>query len=181
MAPTTTECSTKCAIAISHRPRLLAFQSRSSRCHPGRDPLVPEAQRYGGAGRFLDFLLDEVKPLITDGTPGNREIHVVGSSMGGLFVSYVLLEKPDSFDQYIVASPALWWDDRLLVRTAAERPLLRGNAPARVFLAVGALEEGAGIPQLDRLQADQQYPRVCAVATGQACVAPRCVDARLRR
>jgi hypothetical protein len=116
----------------------------------GPEPLVPEAQRYGGAGRFLDFLLDEVKPLITARYPlATGRSTLVGSSMGGLFVSYVLLEKPDSFDQYIIASPALWWDDRLLVRTAAQRPLLRGNAPARVFLAVGALEEGAGIPQLD--------------------------------
>jgi predicted alpha/beta superfamily hydrolase len=50
---------------------------------------------------------------------------------------------------YIIASPALWWDDQLLVRTASQRPLWRGGATARVFLAVGALEEGAGIPQVD--------------------------------
>ena len=116
----------------------------------GPDPLVPEAQRYGGAGRFLDFLLDELKPLITARYPlATGRSTLVGSSMGGLFASYVLLEKPDSFDEYIIASPALWWDDGLLLRTAAQRPLLRGNAPARVFLAVGALEQGAGILKLD--------------------------------
>jgi uncharacterized protein len=72
-----------------------------------------------------------------------------GSSMGGLFASVAALERPESFDRYIIASPALWWDDHVLVRTVSQRPLWRGDATARVFMAVGALEEGAGIPQVD--------------------------------
>ena len=69
--------------------------------------------------------------------------------MGGLFASFAVLEQPGTFDRYIMASPALWWDDHLLVRTASQRPLLRGGAHARVFMAVGALEEGGGIPNID--------------------------------
>lgn len=104
----------------------------------------------GGASRFLDFLRDELKPLIAKRYPqATGPSTLFGSSMGGLFASVAALERPESFDRYIIASPALWWDDHLLVRTVSQRPLWRGDATARVFMAVGALEEGAGIPQVD--------------------------------
>jgi predicted alpha/beta superfamily hydrolase len=103
-----------------------------------------------GAGRFLDFLCEEVQPLIAERYPqATGRSTIFGSSMGGLFASYALLERPESFGQYIIASPALWWDDQLLVRTVGQRPLLRGRAAARVFVTAGALEEGSGIPQID--------------------------------
>jgi predicted alpha/beta superfamily hydrolase len=104
----------------------------------------------GGASHFLDFLREELQPLIGKHYPqATGRSTLFGSSMGGLFASVVALDRPIIFDQYIIASPALWWDDHLLVRTASQRPLLRGDARARVFMAVGALEEGAGIPNID--------------------------------
>ena len=104
----------------------------------------------GGASRFLDFLRDELKPLIAERYPqATGPSTLFGSSMGGLFASVAALERPESFDRYIIASPALWWDDHLVVRTVSQRPLWRGDATARAFMAVGALEEGAGIPQVD--------------------------------
>lgn len=104
----------------------------------------------GGASHFLGFLRDELKPLIAERYPqATGPSALFGSSMGGLFASFAALEQPESFDRYIIASPALWWDDHLLVRTARQRRLWRSDAPARVFMAVGALEEGSGIPQID--------------------------------
>jgi predicted alpha/beta superfamily hydrolase len=104
----------------------------------------------GGASPFLEFLRDELKPLIAERYPQATGLSTLfGSSMGGLFASVAALERPESFDRYIIASPALWWDDHVLVRTVSQRPLWRGDATARVFMAVGALEEGAGIPQVD--------------------------------
>jgi len=104
----------------------------------------------GGASHFLDFLRDELRPLIAERYPqATGPSTLFGSSMGGLFASFAALERPGSFERYIIASPALWWDDHLLVRTASQRPLSRGDAHARVFIAVGALEEGAGIPRVD--------------------------------
>jgi predicted alpha/beta superfamily hydrolase len=117
---------------------------------PPGAPALP--QNFGGADRFLAFLLEEVRPLIAERYPAaTGPSTLFGSSMGGLFASHVLLERPESFERYVIASPALWWDDHLLVRTAPERPLLRGDAPARVFLGAGALEEGAG-PFLDQFK-----------------------------
>ncbi|HET9191827.1 MAG TPA: alpha/beta hydrolase-fold protein [Vicinamibacterales bacterium] len=104
----------------------------------------------GGASHFLNFLRDELKPLIAERYPqATGSSTLFGSSMGGLVASFAALERPDTFERYIIASPALWWDDHLLVRTASQRPLSRGETSARVFMAVGALEEGAGIPQTD--------------------------------
>ena len=104
----------------------------------------------GGASHFLDFLSDELKPLIAERYPqATGPSTLFGSSLGGLFASVAALERPESFERYIIASPALWWDDHLLMRTVSQCPLSRGDAAARVFIAVGSLEEGAGIPQVD--------------------------------
>ena len=125
-------------------------EARNRDFTPTADARAPSS---GGAARFLEFLRDEVRPLIKERYPqATGRSTLFGSSMGGLFASYAVVERPESFDQYIIASPALWWDGHLLVRTADQRPLLRGRMPARVFLAVGALEEGAGIPQLDEFR-----------------------------
>jgi predicted alpha/beta superfamily hydrolase len=86
----------------------------------------------GGASHFLDFLRDELKPLIGERyRQATGSSTLFGSSIGGLFASFAALERPESFERYIIASPALWWDDHLLVRTASQRPLSRGDAPAR--------------------------------------------------
>jgi len=75
------------------------------------DPLLPEEERMGHADRFLDFLTDEVKPLVADHHEGQgRRSILFGSSLGGLFATYALLQRPGAFDAYIAASPALWWD-----------------------------------------------------------------------
>lgn len=120
---------------------------RSRDFTPSADARAPLS---GGASRFLEFLRDELKPLIAERYPqATGPSTLFGSSMGGLFASVAALERPESFDRYVIASPALWWDDRVLVRTVSQRPLWRGDATASVFIAVGALEEGAGIPQVD--------------------------------
>ena len=45
-------------------------------------------------------------------------------------------------------SPAIWWDDSLLLRTEEERAGEWDDLAAKVFLAVGSEEERADIPML---------------------------------
>jgi predicted alpha/beta superfamily hydrolase len=40
---------------------------------------------------------------------------IVGQSLGGLLATEILLKKPGLFDNYIIISPSLWWDDQSLL------------------------------------------------------------------
>ena len=67
---------------------------------------------------------------------------LVGHSLTGLFAVHTLLRAPTSFDAYLLASPSLWWDDRVTLRLSEpEVAARRRDLPARVYLSAGA-EEG---------------------------------------
>lgn len=95
----------------------------------------------GGADRFLDFLIGELRPFLASRyniDPYDQTL--AGSSLGGLFGLHTLLARPGAFQRTIANSPALWWDERRLFDQeesfAAEGRALHG----RLFLSVGGLE-----------------------------------------
>lgn len=90
----------------------------------------------GGSKAFIEFLEQEVKPIVrqTFRVDGNNT--VIGQSLGGLLLSEILFTSPDLFDTYIIVSPSLWWDDFSLL----ERELPVISPPKKIFVAVG--EEG---------------------------------------
>jgi len=94
----------------------------------------------GGAAVFLDFLEHEVIPFV-DRTyrtvPSDRGL--LGHSYGGLFAIYCLEQRPALFQRIVAASPAMGWDDRLLVKAA--RTKLR-NLPGPVRLDISTGDDG---------------------------------------
>jgi predicted alpha/beta superfamily hydrolase len=74
------------------------------------------APNAGGADKFRRFLRDEIKPLIAGRYRTTGESALIGESLAGLFVVDTLVADPALFDTYIAVSPALWWNDRALVR-----------------------------------------------------------------
>jgi predicted alpha/beta superfamily hydrolase len=127
------------------------FEAFGRQMLPDWKPLLPEGQRMGGAGRFLDFLELELMPLIGRRYPvAGGGSTLFGSSMGGLLATHALLTRSELFDNYVIVSPALWWDEEVVFRTEEEENDARSDLGARVFFAAGSLEEGAGIPGLDQ-------------------------------
>ncbi len=115
--------------------------------------LLPEHSRYGGAAAFQAFLADQVRPLVHDMFPvraGSQTVY--GSSLGGLLAMHTLLTAPSTFDNYIIASPSLWWDDERLFAIEREQATRGEPLEAGVYLGVGALEQGTGMPWLDALK-----------------------------
>lgn len=115
---------------------------------PGAAPTLPPGKRLGGADAFAERLLGARRRVheSVGGAPG-RDI-LFGSSLGGLFVVHLFQQRPEAFRGWIAVSPALWWDDGLVLRRARER---RPDAPSRegrMFLAVGRGEEGDHLPFL---------------------------------
>lgn len=112
-------------------------------------PTLPEGERLGRAARFLDFLTEEAQPFIEARFDvADEGSTLFGSSLGGLFTLYAMLERPDAFDAYIAVSPAIWWDGARLLQQEAEAARSRDDLAAKLFLAVGGGEERADIPQL---------------------------------
>lgn len=94
----------------------------------------------GGAAVFLDFLEHEVIPFVDrtyQTVPSDRGL--LGHSYGGLFAIYCLEERPALFQRIVAASPAMGWDDRLLVKAA--RTKLR-NLPGPVRLDISTGDDG---------------------------------------
>lgn len=130
------------------------FEAMARQMSPDWRPLLPEGRRMGRAREFLGFIEQEVKPLVRrlhpDADP-HAEI-LFGASLGGLFVAWTLVVEPGSFDHYIAASPSLWWDGEMLFSLEEELASGREDVAASVFLGVGSLEEGVGLPWLDRFR-----------------------------
>ena len=126
------------------------FEQMARRMNPEWEPLLPEGRRMGGADRFLTFLVDELAPWIASHYPVAPNGHTLfGASLGGLFTTYASLTRPGAFDHFIAASPAIWWDEEMLFDIEKRTAASRSGVARSVFLGVGSLEEGVGLPWLD--------------------------------
>jgi len=104
------------------------------------------ATSEGGADRFLDFIEQELKPLIAAKHPIDPKRQALfGHSFGGLFVLNALFTRPHAFTTYLASSPSIWWNDKrvLAALPALEKlpPQREGRPLPRVQVSVGALED----------------------------------------
>lgn len=68
---------------------------------------------FGGADNFHRFIRDELAPMLDKKFGINHQYRTLfGHSYGGLFGVYVLFRHGASFDNYLIASPSLWWNDK---------------------------------------------------------------------
>lgn len=97
------------------------------------------AEELGHASVLLGFLRDQLLPrLQADFAFGERWI--IGHSFSGLFGLYTLFHEPSLFDKYLLASPSIWWDDRVMLDIEAAYAESHDDLPARVFLTAGEQE-----------------------------------------
>lgn len=111
------------------------------------DPERPIEGTVGGAGNFLRFIADELLPEV-DRTYRTRPARIlIGHSYGGLFAVYTLLNRPDLFKAYIVASPSLGWDNQALTKQADQFAIDHKDLQAAVYMTMasegGSMRGGA--------------------------------------
>lgn len=87
----------------------------------------------GASARFIDFVEKELQDFITANYRTSEEKTIIGQSLGGLVATEILFKKPDLFDNYIIVSPSLWWDDESLLKM--EPKTYASNKS--VYIAVG--------------------------------------------
>jgi predicted alpha/beta superfamily hydrolase len=117
---------------------------------PGSDLLREELERRypsdmrpkgGGAGRFLDFLVDDVWPALAADYRFEAEEHgLVGGSAGGAFVAYALFARPGTFSTYICGSPTLNACNFNVFELERRYAETHDDLPARVFFGAGEAE-----------------------------------------
>lgn len=70
----------------------------------------------GSSEKFITFLEQELRPLIEKTYKTDSPKTLIGQSLGGLLATEILFKKPDLFDNYIIISPSLWWDNESLLK-----------------------------------------------------------------
>ncbi|HEV7645494.1 MAG TPA: alpha/beta hydrolase-fold protein [Pyrinomonadaceae bacterium] len=91
----------------------------------------------GGGDKFLDFLQNEVMPLVEKSYRTAPYRIFAGHSLGGLAVVYSFVSRPDMFNAYIAASPVLHWDKGFVLKRAEEVLKQNKNWNKTMFVAVG--------------------------------------------
>ena len=128
------------------------YEDMGRRMSPEWTPVLPEGQRLGGAAPFLRFLLEEARPYVDGLFPTAGRGTLFGTSLGGLFGVWSTLVEPEAFDHVIAVSPALWWDDGVVLKLESAAAEVRHDLPAKLYMAVGALEEPENVPFLARFR-----------------------------
>ena len=101
---------------------------------------LPEGQSPGGADAFLDFIEEQVKPMVRENYPAGDDETLVGDSAGGLFALYAMFNRTADYDRYLVGSPAISWDEGMLYDEEAAYAEANDDLDADLFLSAGALE-----------------------------------------
>jgi hypothetical protein len=125
---------------------------------PGRTPA------FGGAEAYRRFVADEVFPFIAARYRADMAHRVfAGHSYGSLWGAHVLATAPDMFDAYVLGSPSLWFDHRLMFACEKAYAASHPGPRAAVWLGAGALEVPAPRGGADDMVGDvRAYARALA-------------------
>jgi hypothetical protein len=96
--------------------------------------------RSGAANDFARVLTQELVPFVSQHYPVSDIKAVFGHSLAGLFLTNVLLNSPNAFDKYLISSPSLWWDNKIMLTKEGGFAKSHQDLPAEVFMSVGELE-----------------------------------------
>lgn len=103
----------------------------------------------GGADIFLAFMEKELFPFMEANYKVSDERNLVGCSLGGLFTVYTLFTHTNMFTGYAAASPAVGWDNEVMLKKFEKDFAKKETAkPVRLYMTVGDVESSR--PQYER-------------------------------
>lgn len=96
---------------------------------------IKEHIQSGGADKFLEFIKDELLPLIeSDYRIDATNRCLLGHSLGGFFALHTVFKYPTLFHKYVVASPAEIYENEPWFSESAV------SLPVRMYLSAGEAE-----------------------------------------
>lgn len=108
-------------------------------------PTTVEAdkKRYPTTGyseKFITFIQKELQPYIDKKYKTIQSRTIIGQSLGGLLATEILLKKPELFNQYIIISPSIWWDNGSILKLFSS--VLSENFKQKTSVYIGVGKEG---------------------------------------
>ena len=90
----------------------------------------------GGAKKFISFLEDELIPVLKqDYHISDEKTGICGFSYGGLLATYILFYRPLLFENYLIVSPALVWDNNMIMDTELKYSMRSNSLDKKVYLS----------------------------------------------
>ncbi|MEP6485344.1 MAG: alpha/beta hydrolase-fold protein [Rudaea sp.] len=138
-------------------PNFFDDKGVNSRDHDLTPTAQPNEKNSGGAAQFLSFLKTELIPYVNKTYPSNGINLGHGHSYGGLFLNYAIANDPTVFDGYLILDPAMWWQDKIVVKQLDEK---LSSMPAKgkaVYIAgrSGSAFKGMGVDSLQPVYANK--------------------------
>ncbi len=106
------------------------------------------AELLGGAEQFRIWLRDQVLPQLKD-QYAIGSIVLLGHSFSAAFGVHCLLTDAQMFDGYLLASPSVWWDNKVLFEREAKFAATGAGLPAKVYISMGSEESDEFSHQLE--------------------------------
>ena len=97
--------------------------------------IIEQSPQFKG-DRFLDFLVDQLRPALTERYRMNDDHALMGHSSGGYFTGYALFARPGGFSRYLIGSGT----HPHALELEAQYAESHDDLAARIFLAAGANE-----------------------------------------
>lgn len=94
----------------------------------------------GGGPKYLDFMEKELIPYIESNYKTQPFRILEGHSLGGLFATYALMEKPELFNAHIIMSPSFWWNNEEFITKASTFFKNNPKLETALFFGIGTLE-----------------------------------------
>lgn len=140
------------------------WQKRSRDYTPTKDKMKNwgDWPLAGGADIFLSAIKNEINSLLNKYRIDWANRTIIGLSFGGLLANYALFKSPGMFDNYLIISPALIWDDKYLFSLSHDS--LESTASViKVFTAIGKMDEEKIITpwrQMNSLMQSRKYEKI---------------------
>jgi len=102
-----------------------------------------DKKRYpttGQSEKFINFIQKELQPYIEKKYKTIPSKTIIGQSLGGLLATEILLKKPELFNQYIIISPSIWWDNGSILKLSSS--VLSENFKSKTGIYIGVGKEG---------------------------------------
>jgi len=135
-------------VGLVHDPDVKPMHSRSRDYtptvpkRPDSDPGMYSSGAYGEAPAYQDYIETKVFPLIasTYRADMNRKTFI-GHSYGSLFGLHTLFAKPGMFQNYILGSPSLWFDNGVMERVEETYAARYRDLEANIIMVAGSYEQ----------------------------------------
>jgi len=118
------------------------------------DKFKNKANESGRADLYAQFLAQELLPYLMShySVDATRKIYI-GHSYGGLLGTYILFTQPNMFDYYLIGSPSLWFNNKVMFNLEANYAKTNKDLKANVYMAAGVQENDPKFGMIDSMMA----------------------------